>query len=409
MSNYRAIATVTTVLRYTLQDAVTSVASASVTTDSPTAHTTTSAAVNVFLYSVAANAALRNADLPTRRSDGGLAQRPQAALDLRYLLSFYGKDSELEPQRLLGKVTAVLHAHPVITQQAIRNTLAKLATTPPDYLAGSDLADAVETVRLMPLQLSVDELSRLWSMFPQTPYALSVAYGASVVLIELEEFPEPALPVRDYRVYAVPFRRPVILSVEAESGPRDPILHNSKLLIRGENLTGETTLVRLAGLEVPVQGAPDCLRLDLATLPANALRAGAQGIQVVHRQLMGEPPTPHIGTDSNLVAFVLHPVIANAQIVTPPGSGPELTVDVTPAVRAGQRTAILLNGTQGPHPAAARIEIPPGAADRASLRGVVDHLPAGIYLVRVQVDGAESLLSYDPNLPGYSGPKVTIL
>ncbi len=38
--------------------------------------------VNVFLYQVTPNNALRNADLPTRAPDGTLLQKPQAALDL---------------------------------------------------------------------------------------------------------------------------------------------------------------------------------------------------------------------------------------------------------------------------------------------------------------------------------------
>src|SRR5271165_5220408 len=58
--------------------------------------------INIFLYQVLPNASLRNCDLPTRRSDGTLVQRPRIALDLNYLFTFYGNDAELEPQRLLG-------------------------------------------------------------------------------------------------------------------------------------------------------------------------------------------------------------------------------------------------------------------------------------------------------------------
>jgi hypothetical protein len=402
MSNYRAIATVTAVLQNTLQAAVGSISNATVTMDpldTPTRNAT--AQVNLFLYSVAPNPALRNADLPTRRSDGGLATRPQAALELRYLLSFYGLESDLEPQRLLGKVTAVLHSRALITRKAIRTTLAKPAY---NFLAGSDLADAVETVRLTPLTLSVEEMARLWSMFPQTPYTLSVAYCASVLLIEAEEFAGPALPVRDYRVYAIPSSRPIIHTVESKSSPRDPILPDSVLVIRGENLTGTNMIVRIAGFEMAVTGEPDQLRFSLADLPIGVLRAGVLGLQVVHPRLLGEPPTPHAGADSNLAAFILHPTLSGGPFNLPSTADVSLSLTIHPPVRARQRAALLLTGTGGAQLRAIRVDIPPANTDRATIAITLPRPPLGRYLVRILVEGAESLPEYDPTLPGYSGP-----
>jgi hypothetical protein len=91
MSNFLAIATVTAALRQTLNAvAGIDVPGAEVTTMRPDEPTNTDARVNIYLYQVTPNAAWRNADLPTRRNDGGLVQRPQVALDLHYLLTFYG-------------------------------------------------------------------------------------------------------------------------------------------------------------------------------------------------------------------------------------------------------------------------------------------------------------------------------
>jgi hypothetical protein len=42
----------------------------------------------------------------------------------------------------------------------------------------------IERIKLTPLTLSLEDLSKLWSVFFQVPYALSIAYEASVVLIE---------------------------------------------------------------------------------------------------------------------------------------------------------------------------------------------------------------------------------
>src|ERR1043166_9830971 len=111
MSSYLAIATVTAALQQMLQTALgNAVANANVGFSRPDAGGGSGAPlVNLFLYQGTPNPAYRNADLPTRRPDGTLVKRPQAALDLHYLFTFHGDDSQLEPQRLLGAVTSTLH------------------------------------------------------------------------------------------------------------------------------------------------------------------------------------------------------------------------------------------------------------------------------------------------------------
>ena len=153
------------------------------------------------------NPAYRNADLPTRRGDGQLAQRPQAALMLHYLFSFFGDDANLEPQRLLGAAMRQLHAQPLLTKQEI---IQAIATPPYDtILPASNLAEQVDLVRFTPLGLSLEELSKAWSVFFQSPYVLSVAYQASAVLIETDDAAQKALPVQSRNLYVVPFRQPV--------------------------------------------------------------------------------------------------------------------------------------------------------------------------------------------------------
>ena len=87
MSNHLAIATVTTGLLRYLQGAVgADVGNATVTAvrpDGPNAGLP-QVGVNIFLYQVTPNTAWRNHDLPTRRGDGSLTQRPQIALDLHF-------------------------------------------------------------------------------------------------------------------------------------------------------------------------------------------------------------------------------------------------------------------------------------------------------------------------------------
>ena len=103
MSNFLAIATVTAGLQRVLEAAVSvDVPGATVTTERPETRqgNAGTAGVNVFLYETIPNGAHRNADVPTRDGGGQVLVRPTAALDLHYLLSFYGSEKDLEPQRL---------------------------------------------------------------------------------------------------------------------------------------------------------------------------------------------------------------------------------------------------------------------------------------------------------------------
>src|SRR5438045_3950482 len=125
MSNALAIATVTESLFHVLTNALPAslVSGAKVTVlrpDAPSGLPTSG--VNIFLYQATPNPSWRNADLPTRKSDGSLMRRPQVAIDLHYLISFYGTDTAFEQQRLLGTVARALHAAPTLSRAAVKST-----------------------------------------------------------------------------------------------------------------------------------------------------------------------------------------------------------------------------------------------------------------------------------------------
>src|SRR5215470_11679437 len=236
MSNYLAVATVTATLQRELQSVIgVDVPGATATTVRPDApgHGVPAVGVNIFLYEVTPNPVLRNADLPTRSGNGQAVQRPVAALDLHYLMSFYGKDNELEPQRVLGSVVRHLHSRPLLTRKMIQDTISDAAYS---YLSTSNLADAVDFVRFSPLSMSLEELSKLWSIFFQTPYALSAAYRASVVFIEEELTPVTPLPVRERQLFVVPFQQPFIENLDPQV-----LTTGATLTIRGQNLRGDVT------------------------------------------------------------------------------------------------------------------------------------------------------------------------
>ncbi len=402
MSNYLAIATVTAALQQVLQGPVGSaVGGARVGFRRPDGAGPGPAAplVNVFLYQVTPNAAYRDADLPTRRSDGTLVQRPQAALDLHYLFTFHGNDDQLEPQRMLGAVKSTLHAQPLLSRQNISDAVASFG-----FLAGSGLESQVERVKFTPTALSLEEFSKLWSSFFQVEYILSAIYQASVVLIESDDTPQSALPVQTRNVYVVPFRQPTIEQVISQAGAGQPILPTSTLIIQGSQLRGDITLVQVGSLVVPPQAVTD----TEITLPVPAsLPAGVQGLQVIQQKQMGTPPKPHAGFESNVAAFVLHPIIA-PQNVTPA----QIIVSVNPTARQNQRATLLLNEATSPPlpaPAAYAFSLPPLLNDSNTLTFPISGVKGGntTYFIRVRVDGAESPVDLDPQSLTF-GPTVTI-
>jgi len=198
MSNSLAIATVTRVLQGIVQQAVGSVVpGAAVLTRRPAKISDTeqqSASVNLFLFQATANDAWRNEDLPTRSAGGTLRRRPRLGVDLHFMLSFHGDDAALVPQRMLGAVLAELHREPRLTAPVIRAAIAA-AGGEQGVLAGSDLADQVESITLTLQRPTLEELSKIWSVLFQVPYSLSAFYVASAVFLEPDVRPVPAAPV----------------------------------------------------------------------------------------------------------------------------------------------------------------------------------------------------------------------
>jgi len=407
MSNALAIATVTETLRNLLTQYIEAaqVSGAWVSTMSPDAPPSQLAVpgINIFLYQITPNAALRNADLPTRTQDGTLLRKPQAAIDLHYLLTFYGDYATLEPQRLLGAATLALHASPVLPPSLIQSVEASNS-----FLASSNLNTQTEQIRLNPLVFSLEELSKLWSFLLKIDYVLSTAYVAHVVLIDADvPVPPPPLPVLSYKLGAQPMRQPVIAHVTSSSAGA-PITAGSEIILLGRNLTapsGGATQVLIGGAaQTPAAIGPTSITL---TLPGT-LAAGTQTAQVMQPLLLGVPPVLHPGTGgaSGIAAFVLNPMIAPG---SPPGGfaisvipafgsppGRALAITVIPAVQAGQRVLLQLLPQTSP-PASTRLfdgGTLTAASDTVTI--AIPNVPSGIYAVQVLVDGAESQLHFGP-------------
>lgn len=472
MSNYKAIAVVTAALRNRLAAVCNGALSAATVTtlrpDMAGAELPT-VGVNIFLYQVTPNSALRNADLPTRRGDGTTIKHPTAAIDLHYLLSFYGHDQNFETQILLGSVVGNLHSDPSLSRNELEQvfsasalglpgaggvaaqgdqTIAELTT--PNQAAlfdPSGLADAVDLVRFTPTELSLEELSKLWSVFLDTPYVLSTVYQAGPILIEdaSEPVAARALPAMSPRVHARPFGAvvPVIEQVyPTVTGPGTPITSDSSTLaIVGAFFTGASysTNVIIDGTGIPVPtpaaSAPQQLRQTIPNVPMPmALQIGAHNIQVTQQLTApanASGPRPPIV--SNVAGFVLQPKISS---ILSSSATRDISVAIEPAVNAQQTVQLLLNLQSPPSPSTGAsnasgayvLEAAAPQADGSYLfptTGLIDRdlpsgkydLPSGTYLARIQVDGIESPLTFVPppkpgavasGPTGFTGPTVTL-
>jgi len=186
MTTDLAVASITLALKQELQSALIRAGGlgAEVKTEKPDRMTDTATpTVNLYLYAVAINPFMRNDDVVPEvvRKPGVIAaqeiQTFRVPLRLRYLLSFYGDEKSLIPQRLLAACVAELHRAPLITSRAV---LSSAGAQFPD-VSPADFPD-FEDVRLTMTNVSLEDCFRLWSVF-RAPYALSVGYEASTAVV----------------------------------------------------------------------------------------------------------------------------------------------------------------------------------------------------------------------------------
>ena len=444
MSNALAIAAVTAVLKDLLQDGLIdheATAGMNVTVSVlPPDHVfdgldAGDTQLNLFLYQVSPNQGWRNVGQPARDSRGERAGSPPLALDLHYLLTAYS-DQDFHTEILLGYAMQLLHETPALGRDAIRTALAPASPVPGDVLpspqnvlSAADLADQVEMIKITPRPMSMEDMAHIWSNIGSR-YRPTVAYDASVVLIEGRRPARSAPAVRKANIYARTFRQPRIDQLGSQATPTSPtsttqaILPGYRLVLLGQQLRGEDIRARIGEFELMVALADASDTRIAVVLPAG-LRAGVQAAQIVHRVPMGTPPTPHRGVESNVAAFVLRPALTGAPTFVPAaGDTPQgVRLGLNPPVGKKQRVTLLLDELQPAPPAvpdppptpparAYSFALPPRDGDAAdsdaTLTIPAPGAAAGTYLVRVQVDGAESVLATDSN-GRYNGPTVEIV
>jgi len=416
MSNYLAIATVTATLQRLLQSAIQlDLPGAKVTTVRPegSGGKTPEVGVNIYLYQVIPSPAWQNYDLRNRRPKGELVKQAQAALDLFYIMTFHGNDIELEPQRLLGSAVRTIVDNPILTPDMIRATLNHSNFR---YLADSTLEQQVDRVTIVPSKMNTEELSKIWSVLSQTPSMLFFACQGGAVLIEGNRQSGRALPVKSVQFYTTP-NQPMVEEAVSEAGANQPIVAGSILMIHGKRLQADRVQVRIGEARVtPQEVSEKDLQLNLSLLPEEekqSLRAGVQQLCVVHPIAKLKPIEPDRAIASNVLAFVLCPqIVGKPEVLDLWGNEDELYVaefqvqlDLT--IGSDQRVLLFLNERSNNNPVSYIFAAKPRDEPINTVVFPILDVKGGEYLVRVQIDGAESPLEVEGD-SGYVGPCVVI-
>lgn len=347
--------------------------------------------INLFMYHVNINPALRNLDLPSASPGGARLSNPPLALNLHYLVSAYGS-GQFDPEVLLAWAMKVFHDTPVVSSQAIQQALTALPSSQhgpaAQLITGSTLASQIEHLRITPETLTTEEIYRLWTAF-QTTYRPSTALQVSVVVIQDTHAFASNKPVAHRTVTASPLQSPVIDNISPVMAAAGQVL-----TITGTNFVGDSAADTVVSFDGGPGLSPDTVqaRAIRITLPAT-LPAGTRTLRVQRRVVFPAPSVgPHPGFSSSPAPFQLIPTITDASPLAA-SLGSPLTVTVSPAVASSQQAVLYVGDNAIPID-----ERPVGAAPSTTLTFPIPAaLPTGpstgTFPLRVEVDGAQSKLT----------------
>ncbi len=421
MSNALSIATVTAVIKNLLENGLVSDAIAAsvgdvlvtaLPPDKIQVGSDERAQINLFLYHVTQN---RNVDWVSQeyRSRHSVINtrttNPPLALDLHYVLTAYGA-KDFQAEILLGFAMQLLHKLPVLASETIENALKNAAETSTasvfsqaiSGLSVSEIANRLGQIKVSPAFLNMEETTRIWSAL-QTNYRPSATYQASMVLIDSENTDK----LKD--TISLP-SEPTIEQITAPTSQTGGnITVGSTLLIRGKQLRGDITKVRLGNIDNKLFTPFDVQDTQVSLQIPPEIRAGVQSVQIVHETIKNKE---HV-IESNVAPFVLHPKINVVETlhVTSLQDGQsysaEISIKLIPKVNKSQRISVQLNQISKTDPATYSSMAPVPTEDTDTITIPFKNIKPGEYLVRVKVDGAESQLN--KNQSGeYDSPKITI-
>lgn len=420
MSNALAISTVSAAfLRRVLSAANAAVPNAKVRLGTPTAKLADDAAalVNLHLYRVEPNTARANDHMPTRGATGETRGPSKLALNLHYILTFYGDHDLLEPDQLLGAVMLALEDEPALSRTTVAN-----AIEDHEALEDSDLDEALARLRVTRQVMTIDDFSRVWSIFYQVPYAVSLAYEVSHVEIETDDVAPAPVPVVRPGHWVAPHSMLRLDRAGATAAGAVPPVWGGVMHVAGQGLGQPGLALEIDGAALVMDDVTRTdgvlsIPLDAATFAGSELTVGVHRLQAIAHKSRPDLPE-HLRPRSNALAFALSPSIT-VGAVTAPAVGPTATgtveIEFTPAIGAAQSVRLLLDSRDAENPA--QVVLPgrePGeGAGQATLSFAFTDLPRGDWLVRADVDGLLSPVTIDrtagsPTQGQIIGPELTL-
>jgi hypothetical protein len=403
MSNYFAIATVTEALhQLLLKKSPGDTTSVDVSVEPPDLaikYDHPNPTLNIFLYQVTLNMGYRNSDLPARNIEGVLVKRPLLGLDLHYMITALGPN-DLQAQMALAIAMRILHETPVLTRDFISQTIQNT-----EILKDSDLADQIERVKITHQNLSLEEMTKLWSSFFQTNYRISTTYQATVVLLESKKQTKPTLPVLTPQLKMIAFNQPLIQQVQPQILEYNPNA-NTILTLTGLNFQADDVTVQIGDQKTVTPSSNSDTKITI-TIP-NDITPGVKAVQIIQSLKLGVGSnlTSHKIFKSNVVAFVLAPIITkiNGNIINGPNpiavsKSADLVLTFAPSVAQSQKVSFLVGDYELLLPQR-NSQIPVNelsallSSNPLLLQSITDD-PTKTYLLRIRVDGAESLLTVD--------------
>ena len=349
--------------------------------------------LNLFLYQTAVNAAWRNHDQP-RQVRPGETGMPPLALDLHYLLTAYGRgesDNDGISHRALGCAMGLLNDHALLGSEEIAQAL-----------PGNDLGDQIERVRITPMPMGAEEMSKLWTTF-QSQYRVSAAYSVGVILIDSRRPVRSPLPVlkrgeTDRGPLAVAGLAPLLEEIRMPRS-QSAVRLGEAFVLAGKNLFATDTSITISrpgDVSLPV--ADDIILTPLAgdtqgeilvqiadvDTDANAMSRWRPGYYLL---TLKQTPAGLPVVSSNALPFALAPRITLTPLAALAGTI-ALTLTCAPRLRAGQQVHLILGDRQF---APDTVDTPADMTLPTTLSFTVPDVEAGNRIVRLRVDGVDSI------------------
>jgi hypothetical protein len=135
--------------------------------------------IALYLYSIIENPELKNEE--RLRVDHKTLRRSPLSLDLYYMLTIYPVFSEdandkhthnLNAHRTMGRAMRVFYDNGILAGSVLRGTL----------------LNSEQALRVTLNPITVEDLTRIWSVFPEASYRTSVCYLVSPVRVDSTDF-----------------------------------------------------------------------------------------------------------------------------------------------------------------------------------------------------------------------------